>query len=275
MSTHPTGIRGEPSARPIEDEQRRLLVVADETIAGDALITELRRHANGHPLEVKVVAPALVHSPFKLAAGEVDEAIGSADDRVRELVRELERAGIRASGEVGEADPVIALVDGLRDFAADEVVIATRPLEQSAWLEKDVVERARHDADRPITHVVVDPAAHRIESEETFAPADPHEAETGPDYLPPLRTRDQITLPVGIVGTIVLGILALVSDDPSSFAGAARILIAIGAFMITLWHSVALLFFSSVGYRGRWATIAADTVLYGVPLAVVVSLAIG
>ena len=52
-------------------------------------------------------------------------------------------------------------------------------------------------------------------------------------------------------------------------------LIAIGAFMVTLWHAVALLVFGSVGYRGRWETLAADIVLFGVPAAVVISLIVG
>ena len=53
---------------------------------------------------------------------------------------------------------------------------------------------------------------------------------------------------------------------------AVRFLIAIGAFMVTLWHAVALLIFASIGYRGRWETVAADVVLFGVPSAIVFSL---
>jgi hypothetical protein len=54
-----------------------------------------------------------------------------------------------------------------------------------------------------------------------------------------------------------------------------RFLIATGAFMVTLWHAVALLTFASVGYRGKWDTVAADVVLAGVPAAIVLSLMIG
>jgi hypothetical protein len=54
-----------------------------------------------------------------------------------------------------------------------------------------------------------------------------------------------------------------------------RFLIATGSFMITLWHAVALLVFGSIGYRGKWETLAADIVLFGVPAAVVLSLIAG
>ena len=98
--------------------------------------------------------------------------------------------------------------------------------------------------------------------------------EEGPGYLPPMRMRELVTLIVGIVGTIVLGTLTLTCPDGGSFSGgcAARAGIAIGAFMITLWHSVALLLMGSVRYRGFWNDFAADIVLFGIPPAILVSL---
>ena len=45
--------------------------------------------------------------------------------------------------------------------------------------------------------------------------------------------------------------------------------------MVTLWHAVALLVFASVGYRGKWETLTADIVLFGVPAAIGLSLIVG
>ena len=41
-------------------------------------------------------------------------------------------------------DPLLAAEDALRDFAADEVVVVTRPDEEATWLEEgayDVIAR--------------------------------------------------------------------------------------------------------------------------------------
>ena len=74
-----------------------------------------------------------------------------------------------AEGEVGDADPLQAIEDGLRTFGADEVIISTHPEGRSDWLEKGVVRAARERFDVPITHVVVDLAAeatkHRLDLE--------------------------------------------------------------------------------------------------------------
>ena len=69
---------------------------------------------------------------------------------------ELERLGISARGEVGDADPLQAIEDALRTFGADVIVISTHPEGRSNWLERGVVTAARERFAVPITHVVVD-----------------------------------------------------------------------------------------------------------------------
>ncbi len=56
---------------------------------------------------------------------------------------------------------------------------------------------------------------------------------------------------------------------------AARVLIAIGAFMVTVWHGVALLLMGSVRYRGFWDAAIAYTLIGGIPVAAIVSLIVG
>ena len=50
-----------------------------------------------------------------------------------------------------------------------------------------------------------------------------------------------------------------------------RFLIALGAFFITLFHSIALIVMGSVRYRGLWEKAAANMVLFGIPVAIVIS----
>jgi nucleotide-binding universal stress UspA family protein len=71
-------------------------------------------------------------------------------------VAELDRLGIDAHGEVGDADPLQAIEDALRTFDADLIVISTHPEGRSNWLERGVVSSARERFTVPITHVVVD-----------------------------------------------------------------------------------------------------------------------
>jgi hypothetical protein len=270
-----------PRARTSAD-LHRILVVANETVGGRALLQEIERRTRGRQAEVRIVAPALVASPLKHAFGDVDEAREKAKRRLERSLESIRSLGIAVTGDVGDADPNLAIDDDLRTFPADEVIISTHPPERSTWLEKDVVERAQRELSIPITHVVVDAEAHggaeQVQRVERVTPMREREEQKAEeervDYLPPMTWRDRLTLVVGIVGTVVLGVLALTSHNDGSFGGASAVQggLAIAAFMVTLWHTVALVLMGSVRYRGIFQDLAADMVLFGIPPAVVVSL---
>jgi hypothetical protein len=137
------------------DGKRRLLVVANETVDGEALLEEIRNRSRGDG-EILLVTPALAHSRAAHWASDVDEAIELARQRMELSLIEIERLGLKAKGEIGDSDPNVAIEDALRVFPADEIVISTHPPQRSRWLEHGVVERARREIDLPITHVVVD-----------------------------------------------------------------------------------------------------------------------
>jgi nucleotide-binding universal stress UspA family protein len=143
-----------PRLRSAEDE-RRILVIANETVAGRALREAIEAAAEGYRANVLVVSPAL-NSPLKHWASDEDQARAAAEERLRRSIAELERLGISARGEVGDADPVQAIEDALRTFGADVIVISTHPEGRSNWLERGVVTSARERFAVPITHVVVD-----------------------------------------------------------------------------------------------------------------------
>ena len=144
------------------DARRHILVIANETCAGRALCDEIRYRARGCDADVLVIAPAL-SSPVRYWASDVDGARAAAQARVDASLAALAAAGVRVRGEVGDADPLQAIEDGLRTFGADEIIVSTHPPGRSNWLERNVVERARELYDLPITHVVVD-----LEHEEAF-----------------------------------------------------------------------------------------------------------
>lgn len=144
-----------------DDDRHRLLVVANQTVAGQALLEEIRRRCQGRDCEVFVVAPALAGSRAAHWASDIDDGIALARQRLQASLDGLERLGVSADGEIGDSDPNLALEDALRQFPADEVVISTHPPQRSRWLERGVVERAREKLELPVTHVVVDLEAER------------------------------------------------------------------------------------------------------------------
>jgi hypothetical protein len=151
-----------PRHRGGEDE-RRILVVAHETVAGARLREEIEAAAEGYRAQVLVVSPAL-NSPLKHWMSDEDQARSDADERLVRSIQHLERLGISARGEVGDPDPVQAIEDALRTFGADVIIISTHPEGRSNWLERGVVSSARERFAVPITHVVVDLEAERAAS---------------------------------------------------------------------------------------------------------------
>jgi len=138
------------------DGRHRLLVVANETVGGEALLAEIRDRCRNRDCQILVVTPALVGSRASHWASDVDEAMELARQRMELSLIAIDELGLKAKGEIGDSDPNVAIEDALRVFPADEIVISTHPPQRSRWLEHGVVERARDEIDLPITHVVVD-----------------------------------------------------------------------------------------------------------------------
>jgi GABA permease len=156
--------RGEERPRqapaPSPPNEHRILVISNETVGGAELLAELRERAAGRRTVVLVVSPAL-NSPLKTWASDEDDARAAAGDRLAASLAAMRAAGLDASGEVGDGDPIQAIEDALRTFRPDELVLSTHPPGRSHWLERDVVERARERFAIPVTHVVVDLEAAR------------------------------------------------------------------------------------------------------------------
>ena len=143
------------ASRPSSPGERRILVVANETVVGRRLFDEIRRAVTDRRGRVLVVSPAL-NSPIRHFVSDEDGARVAARERLGRSLAALEQAGIEALGEVGDADPLQAIEDALRTFGADEIIISTHPEGRSNWLERGVVSQARERFEAPVTHVVVD-----------------------------------------------------------------------------------------------------------------------
>jgi hypothetical protein len=141
-------------------DERRILVVANETVAGAELRDAIAQAASPHGAQVLVVAPAL-NTKVRHWASDEDRARAEAQERLDTSVARLSSDGIDVRGEVGDSDPLQAIEDALRTFGADEIIVSTHPEGRSNWLERGVVASARQRFAVPITHVVVDLEAGR------------------------------------------------------------------------------------------------------------------
>jgi hypothetical protein len=133
---------------------KKVLALAAEPISGEALRSALGNGAE--EAEVMVVAPAL-DSRMRFWASDSDEAIARAEEVQQESVERLEEGGVRATGESGESDPLLALQDALATFPAQEIVIFRHGEGSRNWAEEDLVEQARERFSVPVREMEVGP----------------------------------------------------------------------------------------------------------------------
>jgi hypothetical protein len=135
-------------------DRRRVLVVANRTLRGEELRSELLRQAVSGA-ELRIVAPILCSRAHYIAS-DIDSELREARSRLADALEWAAGEGLAASGVVGDPNVALgAIEDELRRSGADEVVVSTHPPGQSNWLETGIVERLREELDIPVTHLVV------------------------------------------------------------------------------------------------------------------------
>jgi hypothetical protein len=130
------------------DDQKRTLVVANQTVGGKPLLDLLKKKAADEPRRFIVIAPESGESTPEQDAG-----------RLAHTIKLLEDEGLNAIGQVGHVDPYTAVQNALQFYAPDDIVISTFPETRSGWLRSDLVERVRSATTRPVEHVIVDEEA--------------------------------------------------------------------------------------------------------------------
>ena len=270
-----------------EPKFHRVIAVITDPIAGDEAARQLRAAAGEEPVELRLLAPAVEANPLRHTLGDIDHPKELARDRLEFSLAALREAGVEASGEVGDPDPVQAVSDELLRAPADEVVIFEREASESRWYEGDLTKRAEEEIEPPLRIVTLeaDPEggaaeSHVVDVEETPAGTVDHEAEheVGSAYLPGLSRGDFAGMCAGVVGTIVVIVLAAAiaadSSGPESGWKAVAIGAAIAVALINMAHVVGLLLMESVRYRGGFARFFRTLALTVTPAAVLLNLII-
>jgi hypothetical protein len=152
-----------------DGELKTILVVANETVGGRALIEAVEQRAAQGPIRVHVICPQ--NEPRHGYVVYDDLVHAAAKNRLETTLAELRVAGIEADGQVMDPDPYQATMDGIEYYRADEVIISTHPATRSGWLRRDLVDRIRMDSGLPVTHVVVDLDADRAHKLSTLVVA--------------------------------------------------------------------------------------------------------
>jgi hypothetical protein len=145
--------------------KRNVLVVANVTATSDDLVRALTERAEREPTSFTLIIPATPAGGGRAAAAK----------QLREALDLLSNAGLEIEGEVGHADPIVAVTDAWDPRRYDEIVVSTLPMRFSKWLHAGLPERISRLTGAPVSHVVSPPPKPPAET----APAPVHQTQSG------------------------------------------------------------------------------------------------
>jgi hypothetical protein len=134
-----------------------VLVLANETIGGAALLDAIRERSAKGDASFHIVVPQTRPRHGNVVYDDVVR--DSAQVRVDLALNFMRDEGIKGSGEVGDGDPFNAAVDAVHSHEIGEIIISTLPATSSGWLRRDLPERLQEETGLPVQHVIVDLAA--------------------------------------------------------------------------------------------------------------------
>jgi hypothetical protein len=156
---------------------RHVLIVANKTLHGDALLGAVKKKLDDEPSEFRVLVPATPlrdyqrHHPSSAEASidypvigfapydaeEGREAYEVAEQRLEYGIERLRRLlGAPVDGEVGDSDPMHAITEVVTHHPVDEIIISTLPAHLSHWLHSDLPGRVHRKHHLPVTTVTHD-----------------------------------------------------------------------------------------------------------------------
>lgn len=148
---------GRPPARlrmavPPEGPRHRVLVIANRGLEEGALCDEVCRRTARTATEAMIVAPVVASSPLRELSDDVDREMEVAQHRLHGALDRLRADGVVAEGRVDIAHPMDSLMDGLREYPPNEVVMLLGG--EPGWEgASDLAERVRAETGLPVTAV--------------------------------------------------------------------------------------------------------------------------
>ena len=164
---------------------KTVLVIANETLGGRAVIDAIRKQAAEGSVRFVLVVPQ--NRPRAGLVVYDDSVFDAAQTRV-DLALEAARAeGIDAIGEVGDEDPYSATIDAVHTYRPEDIIISTYPATRSGWLRRDLIDRVRDATGIPVEHVVADPDTEGLPFDVTLAVA--NRTASGDELLQALQAK--------------------------------------------------------------------------------------
>jgi dodecin len=219
------------------------LVVANQTLGGDALATHLRRVIDADPApRFVVLAPVSVPAPVDLggAMGVMsgiavidtatqDQLRAAAQQRLDVLLAWFRDAGVPAEGTVA-GDPLAAMDAAVATRSFDEIIVSTLPARLSQWLKLDLVHRASRRFATPVTTVTAGPAD-QLPAPEPRSPASASAPAPAPPTPAPVPAPAATTGPASTGRRVVMAdsvykIIELVGTSTESWEQAAAAAVA-------------------------------------------------
>jgi hypothetical protein len=120
-----------------------VLVVANVTATSDELLQAMRERAEKGACRFTMVIPG--------GGAEARTRLETALERMRE-------AGLEnVEGQVGDPDPVVAVMEAWDPMKFDEILVSTLPTGSSRWLGLDLPHRLEKLTAVPVRHVISTP----------------------------------------------------------------------------------------------------------------------
>lgn len=142
----------------------RYLIVANQTLGGDSLTRAVEERIERGDSQFYVVVPKTATKDeatgwsggFDEASSGQDKTHSKAEHRLSLMLDKIRSSGGEADGEVGDADPKVAVEDVLRTQSFDEIIVSTLPTGLSGWLKADVSSQVARAAGKAVTTVTAE-----------------------------------------------------------------------------------------------------------------------
>jgi len=193
--------------------ERRVLVVANDTLSEEALLCEVERLGLAPRMHVLLLVPAVI-TPAARLTGAIDSLLDQARARMQAA---LDRVGHdNVAGKVTGEDPLEAIEDTFATFVPDEVIVATRWEQTAGGLEPRLAGLVRERFAVPVRHLVFEPGSAAQEPDEGTEAR--YQREFGAAAARKFGLR--ALAGAGILAALVMSLVALARTTPTTLAAA-------------------------------------------------------
>jgi len=129
----------------------RYLVVANQTLGAEQLVAKVRECIHAEPSTFHIVVPAT--HPREHASWTEGAAHAVAERRLEAALERFWDLGAEATGEVGDASPMLAIRDALLAGSYEAIILSTLPAGPSRWLKQDLPHRVERNLGIRVIHL--------------------------------------------------------------------------------------------------------------------------